>query len=104
MAERNHNQHQRELAETLALRALTFILSEPSYLQRFLAETGLTPDDLRAAAQSPELLGAVLQYLLGNEAMLLAFAANEGVPPEDIARADLNLAAERGLRPPITSV
>jgi hypothetical protein len=73
--------------ETLALRALAFIVGDDDRLQRFLGLTGIAPDALRGMAQDPAGLGAILDYLLGWEPLLLEFAAAEQLPPESIAAA-----------------
>jgi hypothetical protein len=73
--------------ETLALRALAYIASEDDRLQRFLSLTGIEPGSLRGLAQDPAGLGAVLDYMLGWEPLLLEFAAAENLPPESIAAA-----------------
>jgi hypothetical protein len=73
--------------ETLALQALAYIASEDDRLQRFLSLTGIEPGSLRGLAQDPAGLGAVLDYMLGWEPLLLEFAAAENLPPEGIAAA-----------------
>jgi hypothetical protein len=74
-----------EAAETLALQALTFLLSEPQRLSRFLSLTGMGPETMRAAATSPELQAATLEYLLSDESLLLTFCQEAGVDPVTIA-------------------
>ena|SRR5438045_1779428 len=74
-------------SETLALRALTFIASDDDRLHRFLGLTGFEPAALRGLAQDPAGLGAILDYLLGWEPLLLEFAEAEKLPPESIAAA-----------------
>ncbi|MEZ5818291.1 MAG: DUF3572 domain-containing protein [Hyphomicrobiaceae bacterium] len=81
----------REAAEAIAARAFLFLAEESGRLGRFLAETGLDPGSLRGRMQDPAVLGAVLGYLMSDESALLAFAANAGVEPEDIARAEFEL-------------
>jgi hypothetical protein len=71
-------------AEALALAAFSFIAAEPERLGTFLEFTGLTPATVRAAASSPGFLPAVLDHLLGNEALLLDFAAEHGADPAAI--------------------
>ena len=71
--------------ETLALQALTFIAGDDDRLQRFLSLTGIEPASLRGLAQDPAGLGAVLDYLLGWEPLLLEFAEAQSLPPESIA-------------------
>ena len=73
--------------ETLALQALTFIVGDEDRLQRFLNLTGIEPGALRGMAQNPAGLGAILDYLLGWEPLLLEFAETEKLPPESIAAA-----------------
>jgi hypothetical protein len=77
----------RETAESLAIQALTFIAEDTDQLGRFLAVTGIEPDSLRAAAAEPGFLAGVLDYVLGNEPDLLAFAERAGLPPEEVGRA-----------------
>jgi hypothetical protein len=42
---------------------------------------------MRARADTPELLLAVLEHLSADESLLLVFAASHGIAPESIARA-----------------
>lgn len=89
-----------ERAETIALQGLTFLLGEPRQLERFLSETGLSPEELRRNAGSREVLDAALTVLVQDEALLLTFAANAGLAPQDVVTAHSNLATDGGrLRP-----
>ncbi len=54
-------------------------------MSRFLALTGLTPDQIRAQVETPEFLAAVLEHLVGDESLLLVFAANTSVAPETVS-------------------
>lgn len=74
-------------AEALAVAALSFLAAEPERLGTFLAETGVGPENLRAAATTPGFLPAVLDYLIGHEADLVAFAAEQGQDPSTIVAA-----------------
>ncbi len=73
-------------AETLALRALAWVLADPVHVRRFLALSGLAPDAIRAAPDDPRILAGVLDYLLANEADLIAFCDAAGLPPSLPAR------------------
>jgi hypothetical protein len=84
----------REAAETIALRALAYLAEDAGRLGRFVALTGLGPDELRASADQPATLAAVLAYMLEDEASLLAFTANAGLRPEEIEPARALLAGE----------
>ena len=77
----------REAAEMLAIQALAFIASEPERLARFLDMTGIEAADIRAAAREPRFLAGVLEHMLSDESLLLAFAANAGIDPAVLARA-----------------
>jgi hypothetical protein len=74
-------------ARSLAVSALAFIAADSDRLNRFLSLTGLGPDNLRTAAANPAFLGSVLDYLVGDEALLVEFAADAGLKPEAVARA-----------------
>lgn len=68
-------------AETLALQALAHLVSDPDLLGAFMAATGADPAALRVGALDPAFLGAVLDFLLQEDARVLAFAAAADVPP-----------------------
>jgi hypothetical protein len=73
--------------ETLALQALAFIAGDDDRLERFIGLTGIDPGSLKQIARDPAGLGAVLDYLLGWEPLLLEFAAALELKPESIAAA-----------------
>ena len=72
----------RPQAEALAVQALVWMAGDADLVGRFLAATGAGPADLRARAAEPEFLGVVLDFLLSDEAALVAFAAAENIRPE----------------------
>lgn len=76
-----------EAAAALAVEALSFIAGEPERLGRFLAITGMGPESIRAAAREPDFLLGVLDYLAGDEPLLIAFANQSGFDPEHVAKA-----------------
>jgi hypothetical protein len=77
----------RETAEAIAAEALAFLAAEPVRLRRFFLTSGLEPAELRARAGTPEVLSAVLEYLSGDESLLLVFAASHNVAAESIGAA-----------------
>ena len=81
-----------DAAETLAVQALGFIAADQDRLLRFLDLTGLSPATIRSAATSPQFLTAVLDHLLGDETLLLAFAAEADCDPAAVGRARERLA------------
>ncbi len=74
-------------AEKLALGALAWIAAQPEIAGQFLGAAGASADDLRERAGDPEFLGFVLDFLLSDEAMLLAFCTDEGLKPDRPMRA-----------------
>ena len=76
-----------QAAEMLAIQALAFVAAEPDRLGGFLAATGLAGDQIRAAAAEPDFLAGVLEHMLGDENLLIAFAQSIGTDPAEIGRA-----------------
>jgi Protein of unknown function (DUF3572) len=93
------SQPSRRTAETLAIQALAFIAEEPERLGAFIATTGIGPDCIRDAARAPDFLAGVLEHMLGDESLLVAFADGAGIGPAEVARAHsvLGKAWERDL-------
>ena len=81
-----------DAAERLAIDALTFLAGEPEAFGRFLALTGMEPESLRSAAADPEFLRGVLDYLVGDEPLLLLYAAHAGIPADRVVMAQAALA------------
>ena len=81
------DERSKEFAEALAAKALGFLAAEPERLDRFLALAGINVADIRAAAAQPDFLAAVMDHLMTDESLLLAFAANEGIKPEAVVKA-----------------
>jgi len=73
--------------ETIALEALGWVLTDEGRADRLLALTGLTPDVLREGLSERAVLAAVLEFLAGHEADLVAAAIALDLPPEDISAA-----------------
>lgn len=80
-------------AATLGLHALAWALSDSARAARLLALTGLEAGELRARAGDPALLAAVIGFLEGHEADLVACAQGLGVKPEQLVRAGAELEA-----------
>lgn len=77
----------RDEAEMLAIRALGHIAADEDLLGDFMALSGLSTDELRLRAGEAELLGGILDFMLADEARLLAFCEAEELRPELPARA-----------------
>jgi hypothetical protein len=78
---------QREDAESIAIRGLGYLATEPEALGRFLALTGIGPADLRRAAAEDGFLAGVLEFFLEDEALLLAFVTQANIRPTMVAAA-----------------
>jgi hypothetical protein len=81
----------RQSAEILAIQALAFIAEEPERLSPFLELSGLDPAQIRTAAGEPGFLRGVLEHMLSDENLLVAFADSADIDPADIARAHVAL-------------
>jgi len=71
-------------AETLGLKALTFLAGSPEALDRFLTLSGTDAESLRQRAGEAECLAAVLEFLLTNEELLTRYCEDEGVNPRAV--------------------
>lgn len=83
-----------EIAEELAVRALQYVAGDQELLGRFMALTGIMPDDLRKIADSAEFRAGLLEFIISDEPTLLAFAASIGEKPQIIAGACAVLSGE----------
>ncbi len=83
-----------ETAATLALTALVFITRTPANMDRFLGGSGLDPASLKARADEPELQVAVLDFLLADEPLLVAFCEEDLIQPRDVHMARHTLGGE----------
>lgn len=81
----------RDGAESLALHAVAVIVTDEDLLPRFLGFTGSSPDDLRRRITDPDFLGAVLDFVLENDATVHKVATAAGVSPETLLLARTKL-------------
>ena len=95
-AGKSTSKRRKEAATALAVAALNFLAGDHERLERFLALTGLGPQSLRATAREPSFLVGVLDHVASDETLLLAFANESGIDPQDVGRARDALAARPG--------
>lgn len=76
-----------DAAETLALQALTWIAGQDDLLAAFLGSSGMSERDLRSSAGSPEVLAAVLDFLLMDDAWVIGFCDAAGLAYDRVAMA-----------------
>jgi hypothetical protein len=81
-----------EIAESLAIEALTYLAQDHERLGAFLSVTGMGPDMIRKAAGDPGFLAGVLDHVLADEPLLIAFAQHASIDPHMVARAQAVLA------------
>ncbi len=65
-------------AETIALQALAWLVGHEELLPVFLGSTGSSEADLRERAGEPEYLGSVLDFLMMDDAWVVAFCDAHG--------------------------
>ena len=80
-------QNAREVAEIVAIQALSFLAGEPERLGAFLAESGIGPETLRKSATDPLFLASVLDFILRDDDTVKAFAKASKLHPTKIAAA-----------------
>jgi len=68
-------------AETFALNVLTWLVGDEDLLPIFMNSTGTDEEALRENAGSPEFLGAVLDFLLTDDAWVLRCCEETGLDP-----------------------
>jgi len=71
-----------EDAAAVALKALSFIAGNDALLSGFVSLTGCGLDEIKGRIADESFLGAVLDFLLGDEAQLMNFVEAEGLHPE----------------------
>ncbi len=69
----------REFAETLALQALGWLAGHEDLLPMFLGSSGLDEGDLRSRAEDPDLLAAVLDFLMMDDLWVKGFCDDHGI-------------------------
>ncbi|MDI9634421.1 DUF3572 domain-containing protein [Geitlerinema splendidum] len=74
----------KEKAEIIALQALSFIVRDDDLLERFLTNSGLTPDELKERVREPDFLGGILDEILCDDKDLLNFCNLSSLSPETI--------------------
>lgn len=68
-----------EQAETLALRALGWLVTNEDLLPVFLGATGASEADLKTRATDSSFLGALLEFLMLDDAWIIGFCDHAGL-------------------------
>jgi uncharacterized protein DUF3572 len=83
--------HAADAAQTLALKALTWLVGNDEILPVFLGASGSSTDELRVRAGDPDFLGAVLDFLMMDDAWIVAFCDSAGIGYDQPMQARLAL-------------
>lgn len=87
MRARDTNQEAASEPTGIALGALVWTLGDAARADRLLAVTGLSPAGLRAGADDPAVLAAVIAFLESHEPDLVACADALGIAPAGLVAA-----------------
>lgn len=74
-------------AEEISERALAYLATRPSDLQRFLTASGLDADTLLAGSGDKAILAAVLGFLMSDESLAKEFSESERLKPGELLAA-----------------
>ncbi|MBM1634167.1 DUF3572 domain-containing protein [Sulfitobacter mediterraneus] len=80
-----------DAAEILALRALAWLAANDDLLTTFLGSTGASEADLRERAGDPVFLGAVLDFLMMDDAWVIGFCDSAAIPYDQLMQARMAL-------------
>ncbi|MCB2129472.1 MAG: DUF3572 domain-containing protein [Rhodobacteraceae bacterium] len=69
----------RDYAETVAIRALGWLVGNDELRSVFLGASGLAPEELSQRAGDPDFLISVLDFILMDDAWITAFCDAEGL-------------------------
>ncbi|GGG74282.1 hypothetical protein GCM10011415_23390 [Salipiger pallidus] len=72
----------RDTAEIVGLQAVAWLASNDELLPVFLGSTGASVDDLRSGLQDPGFQGAVLDFILMDDAWIEQFCTARDLSPE----------------------
>jgi hypothetical protein len=78
-------------AERVAVSAFSYITNDEDRLNRFLAVSGLRVDTIRIAAESAGFFAGILDYIASDEALLVGFAEEQKIKPEQVMQAHWTL-------------
>jgi hypothetical protein len=68
-----------ELAQTMALQALAWLIAEDDLRDAFLSASGASQEDLRNGVSSPVFLGSLLDFICMDDAWVTRFCDENGI-------------------------
>lgn len=72
--------------DDLLARLLVFLSGRPEDIEQLFAVSGVDPNDLRNRLADPGFQDGLLDYVMSNEPLLLAFCEEAGEDPAHVAR------------------
>lgn len=84
-------------AETLALKALDWLIADEDLTRVFLGSTGSGVEDIRARAEDTEFLASVLDFILMDDAWVIGLAHALRESPDAIMAARAALPGGQGM-------
>ena len=72
--------------DDLADRCLQHLVANPEQLAEFMVQSGLQPADLRRLVGTHQFAHGLVDYVVGNEPLLIAIAEANGLKPESITQ------------------
>lgn len=80
-----------ESAETIALQAFAWLVGNEDLLPVFLGSTGASASDLAGSAQDPVFLASILDFLLMDDAWVMACCDAQGLAYDSLRSARMAL-------------
>ena len=77
----------RDSAETISLQVLIWLVGNDALRPVFLGSSGASEDDMRAGAQDPAFLGAVLDFVMMDDAWVVECCDSVGLGYTDLMAA-----------------
>ena len=77
-------------AEETAAAVLGWLAGEPDMFARFLALTGVTPDQIRSVIAEPGFMAGMIEFIMSHEPTLLQFCEATGTRPEAVVAASVH--------------
>lgn len=72
--------------DEMAEACLQYMVQNPDQLAEFMAQSGVGPSELRGLIGTPGFNHGLIDYVVGNEPLLVAVAAQSGTSPEAFTR------------------
>ncbi|PCI59600.1 MAG: hypothetical protein COB37_11180 [Kordiimonadales bacterium] len=76
-----------ETAYSYAFAAIGHIMQNDDLRDRFMALSGLSPEDIKESIEDPAFLASILEFFINHEPDLINLAEDKNVAPEAIVKA-----------------